>query len=241
MRQGANKPVAHIYAFGLTWLLCAVTGVALGSVTDVLKATVLAGGVSGLVFFISKMWRKKHKEMPQVMPAGTGSIEVGLVVNEAQLRLQDLLQAKRQMRNQNMVRHVEEIIDISHKIIEKLDRQPQVLSSAKRFFNHYLPTTVKLLTNYIYMERQGVAGGNISATMERIEGTLERLAIAYRGQLDTLFSQTAMDLETDIDVLETLLKQEGLTGRQLQNAAFDLEAEIDNLDRSLQEDGFTQK
>ena len=76
--------------------------------------------------------------------------------------------------------------------------------------NYYLPMTLKLLQSYDMLEEAGVAGENMRTTKKNIEETLETLAGAYRQQLDNLYSAQAMDISADIDVLEQMLRRDGL-------------------------------
>ncbi len=57
--------------------------------------------------------------------------------------------------------------------------------------NYYLPVTLKLLTSYYKMSRQGIEGGNISTTMFHIEGMMHTIVIAFEKQLDALFQDEA--------------------------------------------------
>ena len=82
----------------------------------------------------------------------------------------------------------------------------------RRFANYYLPTTLKLLNAYDRMAAQKISGENVSGSMQRISAMLDAAADAYRRQLDALFANQALDIETDITVLETMLKREGLSG-----------------------------
>ena len=61
-----------------------------------------------------------------------------------------------------------------------------------------------------------VQGENISSTMFDIEAMMQTIASAFEKQLDNLFENEALDISTDISVLETMLQQEGLTGEQLE-------------------------
>ena len=51
--------------------------------------------------------------------------------------------------------------------------------------------------------------------MKEIEATLDTLNLAFEKLLDDLFEDTAMDVSSDISVLNTLLAQEGLTDDEL--------------------------
>ena len=54
-------------------------------------------------------------------------------------------------------------------------------------------------------------GENIVNAKADIERTLDTINVAFENLLDDLFEETAMDVSTDISVLETMLAQEGLT------------------------------
>lgn len=211
------KPVAHFYTFAFTCLLFALVGISINNVLEAVVTLILAFLASLIAFLISFLVRKIRKKLTvaEPEPTTTANLEVDAVIGEGFALISELQSASQKIRNPDMVRETNRMIDVSHKIIEKLKRQPQLLSSAKRFFNYYLPTTTKLITNYSYMESQGVTGGNISAAMEKIENSVTALANAYKAQLDSLFSHTVMDLETDIAALEQILKQEGLLQKEL--------------------------
>ena len=77
--------------------------------------------------------------------------------------------------------------------------------------DYYLPMTVKLLNAYSDMDAQPVQGETIRASKHEIEQTLDTLNLAFEKLLDSVFEDTALDVSSDISVLQTLLAQEGLT------------------------------
>ena len=78
--------------------------------------------------------------------------------------------------------------------------------------DYYLPMTIKLLNAYADMDRQPIQGETIQASKKEIDATLDTLNLAFEKLLDSVFQDTAMDVSSDISVLQTLLAQEGLTG-----------------------------
>ncbi|MCD8001251.1 MAG: 5-bromo-4-chloroindolyl phosphate hydrolysis family protein, partial [Oscillospiraceae bacterium] len=108
-------------------------------------------------------------------------------------------------------RKVREIIDISDKIVAAAVTDPSDVPQIKKFLDYYLPTTIKLLNAYDRMGAQGIEGENISGTMERIETMLDSSIAAFKKLLDNLFQDQAIDIETDIAVMNTLLRREGLS------------------------------
>ena len=77
--------------------------------------------------------------------------------------------------------------------------------------NYYLPTTLKLLTSYANIERVGVAGDNMRKSKESIEETLDMLVFAFEKELDRLYESESIDINSDIEVLEKMLKKDGMT------------------------------
>ena len=76
--------------------------------------------------------------------------------------------------------------------------------------NYYLPMTVKLLDAYADMDAQPVQGETIQASKREIEASLDTLNAAFEKLLDSIFTETALDVSSDITVLNTMLAQEGL-------------------------------
>ena len=81
--------------------------------------------------------------------------------------------------------------------------------------DYYLPMTVKLLDAYEDMDSQPVQGENIASSKREIEETIDTLNVAFEKLLDSVFEDTAMDVSSDISVLNTVLAQEGLTEDEL--------------------------
>ncbi|CCX93454.1 5-bromo-4-chloroindolyl phosphate hydrolysis protein [Firmicutes bacterium CAG:110] len=97
------------------------------------------------------------------------------------------------------------------RIFERAEAHPEVVPDLKKLMDYYLPMTVKLLNAYADMDAQPVQGENIQASKKEIEATLDTLNLAFEKLLDDLFRDSAMDVSSDISVLNTLLAQEGLT------------------------------
>ena len=78
--------------------------------------------------------------------------------------------------------------------------------------NYYLPTTLKLLESYAKIEHVGVAGENMQKSKEDIEKILDMLVYGFVQQVDQLYASEYVDISSDIDVLETMMKKDGLVG-----------------------------
>ena len=107
---------------------------------------------------------------------------------------------------------VTRIEELTAKIFRIVEENPEKEPQIRRFMSYYLPTTKRLLRSYSTMEKQGIHGENITAAKENIRQTLDTLAQGFEQQLDQLFKSDVIDISADIDVIENMLKQDGLSG-----------------------------
>lgn len=100
--------------------------------------------------------------------------------------------------------------NITNRIFEHIKKYPNKVEKIEKFMDYYLPTTLKLVTTYQELDSQPVMGDNIRKTKTEIEETLDTINAAFERLLDSLFEDEMFDISSDISVLETVLKQEGL-------------------------------
>ena len=102
---------------------------------------------------------------------------------------------------------LESVTRSTDRIIEDVVRDETDRNNAYTFFSYYLPTLDKLLS--FYTADVG-AGANASESKSRIENSLSMVATAFSKQADNMYKNEAMDIKTDIAVMETMLRSEGL-------------------------------
>lgn len=163
---------------------------------------------------LSKLFPGKveYVEIPPE-PVTSGNPEIDELLREGEKAIGEMKRLRKTIPSENVKLKIDEIIDVTDKIFKDLLEDPDDFPQVKRFSNYYLPTTLKLLNSYDRMSGQKISGENISGTMTRIEDILDTTILAYKKQLDALFLNQAIDIETDISVLESMLKREGLTGK----------------------------
>lgn len=90
-----------------------------------------------------------------------------------------------------------------------MQKEPELAPDLHKMLNYYLPTTQKLLEAYRDLDRQNLELENISRTKKEIEESVDTINMAFEKFLDELFREKAWDIQTDISVLHTMLKQDG--------------------------------
>lgn len=102
------------------------------------------------------------------------------------------------------------------RIFEEVGKNPALASDLRKFMNYYLPTTRKLIDVYREMDKETIISENIIKTKKEIEDTLNTINQAFENLLNSFFEEKALDVSSDISVLQTMLAQEGLTGRDFE-------------------------
>lgn len=121
---------------------------------------------------------------------------------------------------------IDHLETVAGKIFREVEQHPEKQQQAATFLNYYLPTTLKLLDSYAKFEEAGIEGENLSRAQERIEETMDALIKGFDKQLDDLYRNEAMDIDSDIRVMENMLRRDtasveddfGLSGAAVQRA-----------------------
>ena len=170
--------------------------------------------LSFVLFFVMKKifpGKTEYVEVPKE-PETTGNPEIDALLREGEMAESEFKRLKDSIRVASIKMKIDEIMDITGKIFADVKEDPADYPQVKRFANYYLPTTLKLLNTYDRLCMQEVSGQNITEPMMRIENALDTTIQAYKKQLDALFENQAIDIETDITVMESMLKKNGLSG-----------------------------
>lgn len=110
---------------------------------------------------------------------------------------------------------LEKMEKIVSKIFETVRENPEQAGKLSMFMDYYLPTTAKLIMAYRDMDRKEVQGENIMSAKQEIENTLDMINEAFEKLFDSMFKEQSLDVQTDIDVMRTMMKQQGLAPNEL--------------------------
>src|SRR5699024_8359087 len=85
------------------------------------------------------------------------------------------------------------------------------LKRCRQFLNYYLPTTIRLLEQYVRLQELHLQDGeNVAEAMEKIRGAIAAIRKSFHRQLDSLFARDVVDITAEISVMEQMLQRQGL-------------------------------
>ena len=219
METKSRRSVAPFYAVAVLWLVC---GLLLPLYAPMHYA--LLAAVSLAVFFgVNALCRnagvigaaeEAPKKAEPKKEESTGNAELDKMLKDGRLAIAEMKRLDDNIEDPGISADIVRLEQVSAKIFSEVERDPKKLPQIRKFMDYYLPTTLKILRAYGQLESQEVSGENITAAMARIEGMMDKVVEGFEKQLDQLFQGDAMDITTDVEVLERMLAKDGLAEHQ---------------------------
>ena len=217
-----RKPVVPFYAAAAVWVCYALFLPLYQGVHFVLAAgaSILAFAVAGALCkgsiggtAAAQTSGEKTQDKPK--EESTGNEALDKMLKDGRLAIAEMKRLDANIADPGISADIVRLEQVSQKIFDEVRRSPDKLPQIRKFMDYYLPTTLKLLNAYDRMSAAGVSGENIDTTRAKVEGMMRTIVSAFEKQLDALFGAEALDISTDITVLENMMAREGLTGDPL--------------------------
>ncbi len=137
------------------------------------------------------------------------------IIEEGNLYIQKIHDANDAIPDDVMSEKLDRLETIMRRIFEQVKEHPETAGNLRKLMDYYLPTIEKLLNAYISLDQQTIEGNNIKQTKKQIEEVLDTVNDAFENLLDSMFNDMAWDISSDISVMQTMLKQDGLSGESI--------------------------
>lgn len=143
--------------------------------------------------------------------ARTGDSAIDKMLDDEELAIAEMRRLDDNIEDEKVSAQIVHLEDVTRKITNYVVSHPDKRKEVRRFFSYYLPTTIKLLNSYDRADNTGIAGTNIDGTKGQVEDMMDKALEAFDKQLDALYADEAMDVSTEIKVMEGLLAQDTFT------------------------------
>lgn len=231
-KQNAKKKrsALPIYAIGIVWLLYAGK---LNTFRGILSFAVVSAIVYAILRIVlpgkktdeppkaaapeqpqPKQAEKKPEPRPEPEPEEKLPPELQSVIYQGKRAIADIRRLNDEIPDERISAQIDLIERLTAQIFDCVRKNPKKLSQIRQFLNYYLPTTIKLMEQYVTLQNQSLKTENITEGMQKIEDLLDKVIIAFQRQLDALFEADVVDITADIRVMEQMMASEGLTNKK---------------------------
>ena len=131
--------------------------------------------------------------------------------------IEQIKTVRNHLHKEDISMELDKLGNISEQILNQVEKNPEKAQEVNKFIDHYLPITIKLINSYEELNNQVIQGDNIKNAKIEIEKSIDLINKAFENLLDDLFEDVVLDISTDISVLKTLFKQEGLGEEDFKN------------------------
>ena len=192
-QEKTKRPVLPIYMAALVWPV----GALLLPPYRLSNLLILAG--LSLIAYAVGTKLCPTRVVRTLIPYATGSEDVDAMLNGIAANLDALHKLNEAIPDPQLSAAMERMEKAGRSIAAVVEKAP-----------YYLPETVKLMATYAALEQNGVKGENAAQIESELRRNAATTATAFENQLDALYSAEAMDISTDIEVLDSILKSQNL-------------------------------
>lgn len=150
--------------------------------------------------------RPVEQELPR-----SGQEQADALIEKGQEMLLQIRRENDAIPDDMLSAQMDELERLCIQIFRTLAEKPAKAPAIRKFMNYYLPTTLKMLANYRTMQDRGVSYADMSAAREDLKRGMGMVLTACQKQLDSLYQDNMLDVSTDVEVLEQMLRRDGFT------------------------------
>ena len=155
-----------------------------------------------------------RREKASMIPL-TGNQEADNVILRGQEMLKTIREENSAIPDETLSAQMDTLADKCDQILRTVSEAPSKAPHVRKFINYYLPTTLKVLANYRTMQQRGVSYSEMSQARDSAVRCMNMVLTACQKQIDALHKENMLDISTDIDVMEQMLKRDGYVENEI--------------------------
>lgn len=111
--------------------------------------------------------------------------------------------------------YLNEISDSTDKIIDAISKNKKKIKRTEKFFTYYLPITVGIINKYDEIENQNLSSKEVKEFYTKAKESLKEINNSFKKVLNGLYRSDIENVETDMKVLNNILKSDGFNDIEL--------------------------
>ncbi|MFW5808048.1 MAG: 5-bromo-4-chloroindolyl phosphate hydrolysis family protein [Spirochaetota bacterium] len=170
---------------------------------------VIAASAFGLMMLLAG--QKTEEQKIEHLLGGIRNKDLKSILKSGHEKQLILTQLKDRIEKPEIRDRVDKIINVVNRIFDDLKHDPKDVRIARQFLNYYLDSTITIVQKYTDLSvHRGINSTDLSDTLTKTEDLLDKIYYAFEAQLAKLLEDDALDLDTEVALLEQTLKMEGL-------------------------------
>lgn len=139
--------------------------------------------------------------------SGINSDEVIAALEEAEIKIQKIETASFNIKDIKVKNQLHRISSKAHDILHVIEEDPKDLRRARKFLNTYLDGTQRVINGYGDIQAKNIPNQKLDDSFREVLNTVESV---FSEQHQKLLENDVLDLDIQIEVLQTQMKHEGV-------------------------------
>ncbi len=117
--------------------------------------------------------------------------------------------------DKDIKKYLNEINKTTGKIIDAVSKNKEKAKRSEKFFTYYLPITVGIINKYDEIENQGLSSKDVKEFYLKAKESLKEINNSFKKLLNNIYESDIENVETDMKVLNNILKSDGFNDIEL--------------------------
>ncbi len=117
--------------------------------------------------------------------------------------------------DKDIKKYLSEINKTTGKIIDAVSKNKEKAKRSEKFFTYYLPITVGIINKYDEIENQGLSSKDVKEFYLKAKESLKEINNSFKKLLNNIYESDIENVETDMKVLNNILKSDGFNDIEL--------------------------
>ena len=195
----------------LPFLVAGITFLLIGAMTPMVSPMhYIRAGLFALLGYIVGRGIWPDAKVKLELAPDTGDKQADQLLSEAREALVAIRGANDRIEDPDVSQCIDGIEASCIAILSRLEEQPALHGQLRTFLRYYLPTTRKILDARASLAEGGLRVESELRVAARADRVLPEIQRAFERQLEAIDKHRFLDLQVEMDVLEGMLKSDGL-------------------------------
>ena len=167
----------------------------------------------------AKEEEKRKNDALKRLKANTGNPDVDQLLTQGREMIAEIRKENDLIPDESLSAKLDDLEENCAAIFQAVYENPARAPQIRKFMDYYLPTTLKMVKSYRKLDERNLPMAEAKEAQHRIDDALGVVITGCQKMLKNLYKDDMLDIATDIDVLEQMLKRDGLTESELEKAA----------------------
>ena len=134
---------------------------------------------------------------------------VEAVLKDAKNKAKFIASSVSKIDDNDIKNYLTEISYTTEKIVESVSKNKKKIKRNEKFFTYYLPITVGIINKYDEIENQNLSSKEVKEFYTKAKESLKEINNSFKKILNNLYSSDIENAETDMKVLNNIIKSDG--------------------------------